>query len=70
MIIGLVNGAVYEYSVADDMNSISEIRHYNFHTSCVTAVHYAKEAELILSCSKDKSVMWLSSKTSNRLGTP
>lgn len=68
MLVGLVSGAVYEYVVAEDMNSISQIRHWNAHTSTVTAVLFSQEAELVFSCSKDKSLVWHCTETSVRMG--
>uniref|UniRef100_A0A0N5AHN7 FYVE-type domain-containing protein n=1 Tax=Syphacia muris TaxID=451379 RepID=A0A0N5AHN7_9BILA len=68
LIIGLVNGSLYEYSVADDMNSITELRHWCPHANYISAVFCAEEAELIISCSRDKWIVWHSLKTANRLG--
>uniref|UniRef100_A0A8R1U2L6 FYVE-type domain-containing protein n=1 Tax=Onchocerca volvulus TaxID=6282 RepID=A0A8R1U2L6_ONCVO len=64
LFVGLINGSVYEYKVAEDMNSLSEQRHWMAHLSLVTSVLYSPEAELIFSCSKDKTTVWHCSETS------
>uniref|UniRef100_A0A915CAP5 FYVE-type domain-containing protein n=1 Tax=Parascaris univalens TaxID=6257 RepID=A0A915CAP5_PARUN len=69
LLIGLANGAVYEFTVADDMNSMWENRHWNVHANTVTAVLLSVQAELIFSCSKDKSLVWHCSETSVKFGT-
>ncbi|MCP9263840.1 WD repeat and FYVE domain-containing protein 2 [Dirofilaria immitis] len=68
LFIGLINGSVYEYKIAEDMNSLSEQRHWLAHLSLVTAVLYSQEAELIFSCSKDKTTVWHCSETSVKMG--
>lgn len=68
LFLGLVNGTVYEYAVAEDKNSLSEQRHWTAHTSIVTSVLYSSEAELIFSCSKDKTAIWHCSETSVKMG--
>lgn len=68
LLIGLANGAVYEFTVADDMNSMWENRHWNVHANTVTAVLLSVQAELIFSCSKDRSLVWHCSETSVKFG--
>lgn len=68
LFIGLINGSVYEYRIAEDMNSLSEQRHWMAHLNTVTAVLYSAEAELIFSCSKDKTTVWHCSETSVKMG--
>ncbi|VDM49981.1 unnamed protein product [Toxocara canis] len=69
LLVGLANGAVYEFTVAEDMNSLSQTRHWNVHLNSITAVLLSIQAELIFSCSKDKSLVWHCSETSVKLGT-
>uniref|UniRef100_A0A0R3RI87 FYVE-type domain-containing protein n=1 Tax=Elaeophora elaphi TaxID=1147741 RepID=A0A0R3RI87_9BILA len=69
LFVGLINGSVYEYKIAEDMNSLSEQRHWMTHLSMVTAVLYSPEAELIFSCSKDKTTVWHCSETSVKMGS-
>ncbi|VDN04595.1 unnamed protein product [Thelazia callipaeda] len=69
LFVGLINGSVYEYKIADDMNSLSEQRHWMAHLSIVTAVLYSLGTALIFSCSKDKTVVWHCSETSVKMGS-
>ncbi|VDN26544.1 unnamed protein product [Gongylonema pulchrum] len=51
------------------MNSLSEQRHWPAHISAVTSVFYSTEAEMIFSCSKDKTAVWHCSETSVKIGS-
>uniref|UniRef100_A0A183EDF1 WD_REPEATS_REGION domain-containing protein n=1 Tax=Gongylonema pulchrum TaxID=637853 RepID=A0A183EDF1_9BILA len=49
------------------LNSLSEQRHWPAHISAVTSVFYSTEAEMIFSCSKDKTAVWHCSETSVKI---
>ncbi|CAD6195789.1 unnamed protein product [Caenorhabditis auriculariae] len=68
LLVGLINGHVYEYSVADDFNSMSERRRWTIHAGPISGLSLALASELIFSCSKDKSVFWHCSETAAKQG--
>lgn len=70
LFVGLLNGNVYEYSVSDDYNSISdpEERRWSVHAGPISGLSLALSAELVFSCSKDRSVAWHCSETGMKRG--
>uniref|UniRef100_A0A183GKD9 FYVE-type domain-containing protein n=1 Tax=Heligmosomoides polygyrus TaxID=6339 RepID=A0A183GKD9_HELPZ len=70
LLVGLLNGHVYEYYVADDYNSMSdpEVRRWTIHAGPISGLGLALGAELVFSCSKDKSVVWHCSETGIKRG--
>ncbi|RCN49397.1 FYVE zinc finger [Ancylostoma caninum] len=70
LLVGLLNGHVYEYHVADDYNSMSdpEARRWTIHAGPISGLGIALNAELVFSCSKDKSVVWHCSETGIKRG--
>ncbi|KJH42200.1 WD domain, G-beta repeat protein [Dictyocaulus viviparus] len=70
LFVGLLNGNVYEYLIADDYNSMGEpeVRRWTIHAGPISGLEVALSAELIFSCSKDKSVVWHCSETGIRRG--
>uniref|UniRef100_A0A1I7XE77 WD_REPEATS_REGION domain-containing protein n=1 Tax=Heterorhabditis bacteriophora TaxID=37862 RepID=A0A1I7XE77_HETBA len=70
LLVGLLNGHVYEYIVADDYNSMNdpESRKWSIHAGPVSGLGLALDAELVFSCSKDKSVVWHCSETGVKRG--
>ncbi|EPB73893.1 FYVE zinc finger [Ancylostoma ceylanicum] len=70
LFVGLLNGHVYEYHVADDYNSMSdpEARRWTIHAGPISGLGIALNAELVFSCSKDKSVVWHCSETGIKRG--
>ncbi|XGW10453.1 hypothetical protein V3C99_012164 [Haemonchus contortus] len=71
LLVGLLNGHVYEYYVADDYNSMSEpeVRRWTIHAGPISGLGLALSAELVFSCSKDKSVVWHCSETGIKRGS-
>ncbi|CAB3404438.1 unnamed protein product [Caenorhabditis bovis] len=69
LLVGLINGNVYEFAVADDFNSMSETRKWSIHAGPISGLGFALASELIFSCSRDKSLIWHCSETSVKLGT-
>ncbi|VDM71818.1 unnamed protein product, partial [Strongylus vulgaris] len=96
LLVGLLNGHVYEYHVADDYNSMSdpearssqknpiaclpikisvlflgvitELNRWTIHAGPISGLGIALNAELVFSCSKDKSVVWHCSETGIKRG--
>ncbi|KAI1702127.1 FYVE zinc finger domain-containing protein [Ditylenchus destructor] len=67
--VGLVNGMVLEYSMEADLNSLSVKRQWNVHTGVVTGLVYSPVLRQVFSCSKDKTLVWHSSETAQKLGS-
>uniref|UniRef100_A0AC34F2P7 FYVE-type domain-containing protein n=1 Tax=Panagrolaimus sp. ES5 TaxID=591445 RepID=A0AC34F2P7_9BILA len=67
LLVGMVNGTVYEYTIAADFNSIQQKRHWEAHTMGVTGVVSSNSARMIFSCSKDKTVVWHCADTSVKI---
>lgn len=70
LLVGLVNGVVYEYEVAEDMNSMTKKRQWSAHTSSITGLFISSAAKMVFSCSKDKSVVWHCIETGYKIGRP
>lgn len=68
LFVGLVNGCVYEYKVAEDANSMTQERHWMAHNNAVTAVVYCAAANVVFSCSKDKTIVWYCADTACKIG--
>ncbi|MFH4975777.1 hypothetical protein AB6A40_002486 [Gnathostoma spinigerum] len=69
LIVGLINGCMYEFSVEEDMNSVSENRRWDAHATTITAVLLSITAQLIFSCSKDRTVVWHDLNSAVRMGS-
>lgn len=69
MLVGMVNGSIYEYNVAADMNSVNQKRSWQAHTMHVTGCIMSNTARMIFSCSKDKSIVWHCSETGVKIGS-
>ncbi|KAH7699457.1 Protein WDFY-2 [Aphelenchoides avenae] len=69
LFVGLVNGCVYEYKVAEDANSMTQERHWMAHNNAVTAVVYCAAANVVFSCSKDKTIVWYCADTACKIGS-
>uniref|UniRef100_A0A1I8AAP6 FYVE-type domain-containing protein n=1 Tax=Steinernema glaseri TaxID=37863 RepID=A0A1I8AAP6_9BILA len=67
--VGFVNGRVVEYALGDDCNSVTEKRGWSVHTNNVTGLVYASESDVVISCSRDKSVLAHCSATSAKVGS-
>lgn len=68
LFIGLLNGVVIEYEVADDLNSMQERRKWSIHAGPISGLGLSLASELVFSCSKDKSVIWHCSETGVKTG--
>jgi len=69
LLVGLVNGAVYDFEVSEDMNSMTKKRQWNAHTSSITGLFISNSAQMVFSCSKDKSIVWHCSETGYKVGS-
>ncbi|CAI4224216.1 unnamed protein product [Auanema sp. JU1783] len=66
--VGLLNGHVYEYLVAEDNNSMTEQRRWSAHAGPISGLCLALDSELVFSCSKDKTLIWHCSETGTKSG--
>ncbi|KAK0394053.1 hypothetical protein QR680_000546 [Steinernema hermaphroditum] len=46
-----------EYALGDDFNSAAAQRGWSVHTNIVTGVIYASESDVVITCSRDKSIL-------------
>ncbi|CAD5211516.1 unnamed protein product [Bursaphelenchus okinawaensis] len=68
LFVGLVSGAVYQYEIREDWNSLELIRRYNVHTNAVTGIAYSHIGKELFSCSRDKTLIWHSADSGNKIG--
>lgn len=69
LLVGLLNGTVVDFQVADDCNSMEEKRKWQLHAGPVTSVFLSLAQELVFSCAKDKQVFWHCSETAVKMGS-
>jgi len=67
--VGMVNGVVYEYTIESDFNSISFKRQWIPHTGPVTGLYFSGQHQQMVSCSKDKTILWFNTDTTRRIGS-
>lgn len=68
LFVGLENGSISEFTVADDYNRITHQRHYITHKDRITGLIFSLINEWVLSVSRDKYFCWHCSETGRRLG--
>lgn len=68
LFVGMENGSVSEFIVAEDFNRITHSRNYVAHTGRISQVVFSIITEWVLSCSRDKFFNWFCSETGRRLG--
>jgi hypothetical protein len=68
LFVGMDNGSISEFSVAEDYNRIVHQRNYLAHQNRVTAVVFSIVTEWVLSVGRDKYFQWHCSETGRRLG--
>lgn len=68
LFVGMDNGAISEFKVADDYNRINHQRNYIAHQFRVTSVLFSIMTEWVLSVGRDKFLFWHCSETGRRLG--
>ncbi|KAI1285878.1 WD repeat and FYVE domain-containing protein 2 [Halotydeus destructor] len=66
--VGMENGSISEFQVADDYNKMTHSRNYMAHQGRVTQVVFSIMTEWVLSTGRDKSFVWHCSETGRRLG--
>uniref|UniRef100_A0A914VE22 FYVE-type domain-containing protein n=1 Tax=Plectus sambesii TaxID=2011161 RepID=A0A914VE22_9BILA len=69
LFVGLSNGTVYEFTIAEDFNSLKETRQMIAHMNGISCVRFSLQCELVFSCGKDKALVWHCSETGNRMGS-
>ncbi|XP_015785683.1 WD repeat and FYVE domain-containing protein 2 [Tetranychus urticae] len=68
LFVGMENGSISEFLIADDYNRITHQRTYIAHNERVTGLIFSIFHEWVLSVSKDRYFCWHCSETGNRLG--
>ena len=68
LFIGLDNGKIEEFTLAEDYNRITHMRSYLAHQNRVTAIMFSLTNEWVLSCGRDKYFQWHCSETGRRIG--
>lgn len=68
LFVGMENGSVSEFLVAEDFNRITHQRNYLAHQARVTDVVFSIITEWVLSVGRDKYFNWHDSETGRRLG--
>lgn len=69
LFIGLQNGAVEEYRVAEDYNSVYHQRKYFAHTKQVTSCVFGAEKEILVSCGRDRFIVWHWTQNGQKMGS-
>lgn len=65
--VGLTNGVIYEYSIETDFNSISFKRQFTPHTGPISGLAFSGQYQQLISCSKDKTVVWTNTESCRRI---
>ncbi|XP_060073051.1 WD repeat and FYVE domain-containing protein 2-like [Ylistrum balloti] len=68
LFIGLDNGTITEFLMAEDFNKTTHTRDYLAHQSRIHGVKFSVSCEWVLSCGRDKYFQWHCSETGRRLG--
>ncbi|CAJ0961061.1 unnamed protein product, partial [Mesorhabditis belari] len=68
LLVGLLNGHVFVYDVADDCNSLRQRQHFTLHAGPISGLYLSITSELIFSSSRDKTVLWHCSENGTRQG--
>ncbi|BES88967.1 unnamed protein product [Nesidiocoris tenuis] len=69
LFVGLDNGTISEYKLAEDFNRLNHVRDYLAHQARVICVHFALTCEWILSVGRDKLFQWYCSESARCLGS-
>lgn len=67
LFVGMDNGTITEFAVAEDYNRIDHVRDYHAHQARVTGLHMTK-SQWILSVARDKYFQYHSTKNGQRFG--
>ncbi|VDO62268.1 unnamed protein product [Schistosoma curassoni] len=67
LFVGLENGTVVEYDVAEDLNHIEHKRDYLSHTARTTGIVCTPDMGWVVSASKDRTVAWYSTNSGRRI---
>lgn len=69
LFVGMDNGYISEFSVANDYNRIKLVKNYCAHQGRVKEVLFSLETEMVLSIGRDKFLIWHCSERGNRIGS-
>ena len=69
LFVGMNNGYISEFTVADDYNRIKLVKNFTAHQGRVKEVLFSLEAEMVLSIGSDKYFIWYCSERGNRIGS-
>ncbi|XP_073987700.1 WD repeat and FYVE domain containing 2 isoform X1 [Rhodnius prolixus] len=69
LFVGLDNGTISVYKLAEDYNRLNHVRDYLAHQARVTNIHFALDCEWILSIARDKFFQLYCSESSRNLGS-
>lgn len=69
LFVGMDNGYVSEFNVANDYNRIKLIKNFFAHQGRVKEVLYSPQTESLLSVGRDKNLVWFNSENGNRIGS-
>ncbi len=69
LFVGLDDGYISEFSVANDYNRIKLTKNFSAHTGRVKETLFSLETEMVLSIGRDKFLVWHCSERGNRYGT-
>lgn len=68
LFVGMENGSISEFLVAEDYNRITHVRNYVAHVGRVSQVIFSIITEWLLSSGRDKCFIWHDSESGRRLG--
>src|SRR5699024_6813511 len=68
LFIGLDNGYISEFSVANDYNRVKLIKNYAAHQGRVKSALFSLDTEWLLSIGRDKYFVWHCSERGHRIG--
>ncbi|XP_035692990.1 WD repeat and FYVE domain-containing protein 2-like [Branchiostoma floridae] len=68
LFVGLENGTISEFLLADDFNRMAATRNYLAHQQRVVGINFSLQCEWLLSVGRDKFFQWHCSETGRRLG--
>lgn len=68
LFVGMENGLITEFHVADDYNKLTHQKNYISHSDQVTGVLFSLLNEWLLSVSRDRFFCWFCAETGRRIG--
>lgn len=68
LFVGMENGLITEFHVADDYNKLTFQKNYISHSDQVNGLLFSLPSEWLLSVSRDKFFCWYCAETARRIG--